>query len=109
VSSALAGKLLGNFQESAAGVRKRGLLAMYKPELPLKVQLAHWNADQFSAADFVFHADGRHQGYAITHAHESLNGLQGGQFDVHVEGSFVLPEGFDNFVSIRRTHDVSDK
>src|SRR6266852_4480590 len=109
VSAALPGELFCDFQEGASGVREGGLLPVDEAQLALKVQLAHRNADQFSATDFILHADRRYQRHTVAHAHKALNGLQGGQLDVHVQGRLVLAEGFDDFVAIGRAYDVSDE
>ena len=72
----------------------------------METQIAHRNAHQVSAADLVFHADLGHQRHPIPHAHKTLDGLQRGQFHVHVQGSFVAVEGFDHFIAVGRRHDV---
>src|SRR5580765_849875 len=101
MSAALPCKLFRYLQEGASGMRERGLLPVDEAKLALEVQLTHWNADQFPATDFVFHADRRHHRHAIAHAYKTFDGLQSWQFDVHVQRGFVLAEGFDDFVTIR--------
>ena len=65
--------------------------------------------DQFAAGQFVFHADRGQQRDPVAHGHEAFDGLQGGQFDVHVQRCLVALECLNHFFAIGRGDDVGDE
>ena len=56
---ALQGDRFRHFQEGAGGVGEVGVFAVDEAQLALQLQFANWDADEFSAGDFVFDADFR--------------------------------------------------
>src|SRR5437588_1628113 len=82
---------------------------MNQAQLAMDAQFLHRNTDQVAAGNFVFNADFGQEGDAISQRHKAFNGLQGGQFDSHVQGSFVFFEGLNDLVAIRRGDDMRDE
>ena len=103
---ALGGDGFGYLEEGAAGVGEGGFFPVDEAELAVEADFSNGDADQFTAGQFALHADFRNQCYAVAHRDEARDGLQGGEFDVHVEGSFVAAEGFDDFFAVGGRDDV---
>ena len=90
-------------------MRQRRFLAVDQAQLALEMEVAHRNAHQISSSDLAFDADLGHQRHTFSHAHETLDGLQRGQFHVHMQGSFVAAERLNHLVAIRRGDNVGDE
>ena len=108
-AAALAGNRLRYFQEGARSVRQAGGLAIDQSQLAVQAQFADRDANQFAVGQFVFHADLRDECDSVAHDHEALDGLQGGEFDVHVQRRFVALESLDHFFAIGRRNVMGDE
>src|SRR5260221_11015603 len=84
-------------------------MAVDEAELALELQCADGNADKFSASQFGFDADLGDQRDAVAHGDELFDGLQRGEFEVHVERGFVRLEKLDHFLAVGGGDDVRDK
>src|SRR6266478_355821 len=58
---------------------------------------------------FILHADLGNERPPVAHADKARDGLQGGQFHVHVQRSLVPAEGFDHLLAVGRRDDVRDE
>ena len=103
---AVGGDRFGYLQKSSAGVGERGFFAVDEAELAVEADFSNGDADQFAAGQFALHADLRDECDAVAHREEAGDGLQGGKFDVHVEGRFVAAESFDDFLAVGGRDDV---
>ena len=71
-------------------VRNAGRLAVDQPQFSMQTRLANWNANQFAASQFVSTLISGRRATLLPTATKPLNGLQSGQFDVHVRRSVTL-------------------
>ncbi len=94
---AFQGHGFGYFQECAGGVRQVRVFAVDEAKLSLQLQFAHRDSYQFSSAQFGLDADLRDQRDSMSHGDELLDGLQRGQFQVHVQRGFVALNSWMTF------------
>ena len=94
---------------SARKMRTRRGFGANQAQFAMKAEFAHGHPDQFAAGQFVFHADLGKQRHAVPHGYETLDGLQGGQFDIHVQGCLVTLERLNHLLAIGRRDDMGDE
>ncbi len=87
-------------------MREHGAIPIHQAQLALHGELGAGNVHKFSAGDFMFDGDQRHQGHAVLHAHELLDVFDGWQLDIHVQRRVVLLERLNDFFAIRTEHGV---
>ena len=87
-------------------MRETGFFPVYQAQLALQMQFAHENAYQLPPRQLILHTDFRHQGHPVAHGDKPFYRLQRGQFDVHVQRSFVPLERLYHLLPIRRGNDV---
>jgi len=90
-----------HFEEGFRGVGEAGGFAIDQSQFAVQAQFADGDANQFAAGQFVFDADLGEQGYAVAHGDEAFDGLQSGEFDIHVQGGFMAFESLNHFFAIR--------
>lgn len=98
-----------NFKKCAGSMGEIRIFAVDEAELAFELQFPHRDADEFAAGNFRFHADLGQKSDSVAHCDVLLDRLEGWEFEIHVQRSFMRLEKLDHLFPIRRGHDVSDK
>jgi hypothetical protein len=108
-SLALKGDGFRDFEKGAGRVRQVGILAIDEAQLAFQLQFPNGDAYELPAGDFIFHADLGQKSHAVSHRHKLFDGLQGREFEIHVQRCFVTFEELQNFLTVRRRNDMGNK
>ncbi len=97
------------FEKCASGVRESAAFSIDEAQLALQIELFHGDVNQFASGQFTLYTDAWHECDSVPHSNKSLDRLQRGKLDRHVQGRFVTSKCLDDLVAIRRRHDVRDE
>ena len=80
-----------------------------QPEFALDAHLFDSHGHKFLARQFFLHAHAKRKGDAHAHADESLDSLNGREFDGNIERGAEPGKRFNNPLAVRRSDVVGDK
>lgn len=106
---ALGGGGFDALEESLSGVGEDGIAAMDEEELAVDTQFGNLNLHQLAALQLIADCESGDECDAVAHGDESLDGIEAGEFDVHVEGRLVLFKKGDDTAAERRDHVMGDE
>jgi hypothetical protein len=100
---------LDDLEEGERGVGEAGLAAVDEAEFALDLKLLDTDADEGAGGELVFDGEAGDEGDAVAHLDEAFDGIEGGEFDSHVERGFVAAEGLDDLLALGRGDIVRDE
>ena len=90
-----------DFQKRLRRVAQHAPCREDQPDLALDVELLHLHFFQQALLQVLLDAHLGHERYALVARHHHADGLDGGHFDIHIEGHLRLLESLEDHVAIR--------
>ncbi len=90
-------------------MREAGLATMNDTQAPLKRELRNGNPHEAAAGDLRADREAGNERDPAAQLDKALDGFKRGEFDTHVERSFVLLEGLDDLLTEGRGDGVGDE